>query len=397
MSDPQTESALVNVLPAEIRHLIYIELFQATGLRQHILCHGLGTKALHFCRWPCSIEFEQDDGLQQQIEQVRQSRDMPWGKDLEGYQDEEFGRLSRHLKSPWLNHWACGDDAFEQCGLDALFGASTASHKCWKVGPKREDRMKDSSSYISMLLCCKVISAEFLAALYAETTFIFTDMQTLQAFFGSCELHPIMEEWPKLTLSPPPFFKHARKIEISLSPDFPSLLLCASHDLAGLPIRHSVYDFHWLRLAQFENLQSIKIWISARSICKNLEQKFEFKGIKQFTLPELKDVLDAFTGICSVEISAPLSNTWGPQEGRVEELSRPGLIVCKRGSGDHFHPFLTLITTRNSPRDKVIHTSQRREVRIGIPGGHYMVMHDFGEGPGFPLGSFSESICVRPW
>ena len=59
--DPQTQSAFITCLPAEIRNAIYLELWRSAGLRQHILWHGEGNGGRHFCRWRCEAEFEVDD------------------------------------------------------------------------------------------------------------------------------------------------------------------------------------------------------------------------------------------------------------------------------------------------------------------------------------------------
>ena len=95
--------------------------------------------------------------------------------------------------------------------------------------------------------------------------FVFTSLPAVQMFFGHCQLHHCMKKWPKLGITPPGFYKYARTLELSLSPDFPALVLCANHDLPGIEHRHHAYDFHWLRLNQFQKLHTLNIWTSAQS------------------------------------------------------------------------------------------------------------------------------------
>ncbi|KAF5522649.1 hypothetical protein CGCA056_v006333 [Colletotrichum aenigma] len=170
-------------------------------------------------------------------------------------------------------------------------------------------------------------SNECLQSIYESTTFIFTDLATVQMFFGACAIHPAMKT-AKPGVTPPAFFKHARSLEQSLSPDFPALLMCANYDLPGIPRRHDVYDFDWLRFDKFKNLKNVCIWIAARSLTCGIEANSSFCCIKEFDAQGLKNILSSFKTIESVTLSTPLSQRIGPQEGYVDIGAAPGSWIA---------------------------------------------------------------------
>ncbi|KAI8295016.1 hypothetical protein K4K59_004837 [Colletotrichum sp. SAR11_240] len=288
--DPQTQSAFVSRLPREARDAIYFQLWRVCGLRQHILWHG-AAEDKHFCRWSCTTDHQVEDELQRDIEKMREQLGVSLGQEIV---------RDRHDNAPRFS------------------------------------------------------STECLQSIYESTTFIFTDLVTVQMFFGACAIHPAMKT-AKTGVTPPAFFQHARSLELSLSPDFPALLMCANYDLPGIPRRHDVYDFHWLRFDKFKNLQNIYIWIAARSLTCGIEANSSFCGIKEFDVQGLKDMLSSFKTIESVTLSTPLSQRIGPQEGYVDIGASSGVRLYKRGSGDKFHPFLTLIEL-DCVFDGLIHT-----------------------------------------
>lgn len=137
-------------------------------------------------------------------------------------------------------------------------------------------------------------------------------------------------------------------------------LICAIYDMPGSQHRHDANDFHWLRLDRFQNLCSVNMWISARSISSRLDSDNNFFGIKQFSSDALRNVLAPFGHIRSVTVSTPLGSSVGPkEEGDVEAVAPSGVRLYKRGSGDRFHPFLNLIKI-GGELDGVINTSPER-------------------------------------
>ncbi|KAK1851949.1 hypothetical protein CCHR01_05382 [Colletotrichum chrysophilum] len=374
--NPQIKSAFINVLPREVRDSIYFELWRSCGLRQHILYHG-EPEYHHFCHWPCSIEFDVQDPLQKELEEVRVRLGVPLGEDISRHSCPGIGRpYARYLQSPWMNHWPCGEVAYQKRGKGALPGFGTSAFTCWKKGCSGYEDNAWSNPYLSMLLLCKTVSEECLQSIYRSTTFIFTDMPTVQMFFGYCELHPIVKTFPKIGITSLAFFKYARNVELSFGPDFPLQLLCANFDLPGIPRRHDVYDFHWLRLDRFENLQTFNIWIASRCSSNRTPSKYDaLCGIKELDTRNLRDRLAPFSLIGSVTISTPLSSRIAPEEGFVEDVALPGIRLYKRGSGDKFHPILGTVNP-GGMYDDVIHTTSKMEVRLGYDGTNYVLMKD---------------------
>ncbi|KAF6831375.1 hypothetical protein CPLU01_06794 [Colletotrichum plurivorum] len=368
-ANPQTESAFINHLPREIRDAIYLELWRSHGLRQHILYHGDSVRPgmprhFQFCHWPCAIEFEVRDGLQEELEELRARIGVPLGYDIFPDRSDTKTPYLRRLQSQWMNHWPCGELAYDKYGIKAV-GTFTTGGNYWNKTVEGDGDIPWSSPCIPMLLSCKLLS----------TTFIFTDLPAIEKFLGGpCYLPPEWKPYHK-SMAPPAFLRYAHHMELSLEPHFPLTLSCAKHDLPGIPQLHEVYDFHWLRLDHFENLQSLKIWIASRSFTTFERESVRFRGIKQFGLDDLKDLLAPFARVKSVTISAPLSSRRGPEEGEVKEVATPGVQLYKRGSGDRFHPFFVFFSPCRS-RNSRIDTSAEMEVRLGYNGGNYILMED---------------------
>ncbi|KAF6811622.1 hypothetical protein CSOJ01_05606, partial [Colletotrichum sojae] len=358
-------SAFVSLLPREVRDGVYLELWHISGLRQHIQWHVDGVEH-HFCRWACTTKYVHDE-LQQDIGQIRSQLAVPFGKSIRRTQHEKALPCGRRLQSPWMNHWRCGGRAESAYGaLEAIMGPTTSGNECWKRDRKngRHPGPRPNSAYIPMLLACKLISAECLQFIYKSTTFIFTDMVAVQMFFGYCALHPATTN---PGVPPPAFFRYARNLELSLSPDFPAHLLCANFDLAEVSHRHKVWDFHWLRLDCFLNLRRIEVWIAARSISVRTEEDGSFVGIKQLAADALRDALERFGTVGCVTLSTPLPASLGPPEaeGEVQGVAPPGVRLYKRGAGDRFHPFLNMIHPRGM-FDGLIYTSSGEYVQSDI-------------------------------
>lgn len=167
-------------------------------------------------------------------------------------------------------------------------------------------------------------SEECLQSIYRSTTFVFTDMRAIQMWFGHCQLHPLMKAWPKLGSTPPGFYKYARSVELSLSPEFPALLLCANLSISRLERRHAIYDFHWLWLNKFKNLRTLNIWILARTTTWSItdgERSYYFTGITELDVGALRDVLAHLRCVASVTLSTPLGRDIGPDYGYVEGVN----------------------------------------------------------------------------
>ena len=208
--------------------------------------------------------------------------------------------------------------------------------------------------------------------MYESITFIFTDLWAMQAWFGHCQLpkdwHGIFEGHSM----PPAFPKYARGFELSLDPDFGRSVQCGN-EVERLPVTahpHEGYDFHWLHLSRFENLRTVNIWVGARSKTIRLSSQgteivpdvpdFVF-GIKELDPKTFARLMSAFEKVDSVTISTPLGPSFEPEEGRVTKFPVSNVRLYKRGTGDRFHPLMSIISGPPwSHHDRLIHTSGRR-------------------------------------
>ena len=185
----------------------------------------------------------------------------------------------------------------------------------------------------------------------------------LQMFLGYYEIPPAMKDMPNISLSRPSFFGNARYLELILTPEFSVSIPCTM-DLPGIDTEktlHHVFDFHWLRLKQFVKLQSIKIWIAARSISPILSHSPSFVTTDQLEFNSLQRALQCFDNICGVTISTPLNHEISPEDGFVQNLSNSNIRLWKRGMGDRFHPYLWY-SKPGGFLDGVIHTNLKRYV-----------------------------------
>lgn len=375
----QIHSAFATILPREIRDAIYFQLWHSCGLRQHIVWHTnfSDERKSHFCRWSCTTKYQVEDQLQNEIEVLRQQLGVPLGDDMN---NTHYGR---RLQSSWLNHWQCGEHVDHVHG-NTRQGHMTSGCRCWKKSLPDSHDSAFQTPYIPMLLSCKLMwvlnpnlhhslkvinwlsSSECLASIYQSTTFIFTDLMALQLFVGYCYTPPAINKWLKMALPPPAFTRYTRDLELSWTPNFPRIVSCQM-PLPGIdrqPPFHDVYDFHWLRLDQFQNLRSIKIWVAARSVfprIRGIDQGYF--SITQLSVDTLRNALSSFSSIDSLTLSTPLAKDIGSEDGYVEELTRSGITVWKRGTGDRFHPFLSSINS-GGPLDGLIHIGTTRYVHI---------------------------------
>ncbi|KAI8717181.1 hypothetical protein NCS52_00793200 [Fusarium sp. LHS14.1] len=348
--DPQQQCLFITRLPRELRDAIYLELWRPYGLRQHIFWHGHPADPAnwHYCRWQCTTDFDVIDKLQEDLELLRIQQNVPFGDPIRNMNYE------MRLLSPWLNHWACGELCERVYGENVIQGTSTGRYHCWKdsqrpLGKKMSLTNKMAKSpYMPMLLACKLISEECLKSIYESITFVFTDLHSWQSFVGFCDQDTRMRNWPKVDLQPQAFTKYCKHLELSMTALFPRLITCSSPKRTPQTDRpHDPYDFHWLRLDNFQNLQSIKIWVTARStkvfsLPDGRYNSPNFTKITDLNIDELKEVLSCFAGVNEFVISTPLSNDIGPEDGLVEGiLTKQQHRVWKRGTGDFFHPRLS--------------------------------------------------------
>ncbi|RSL54107.1 hypothetical protein CEP54_010055 [Fusarium duplospermum] len=435
--NPQSNSPLVK-LPREVRDAIYLEVWRLTGLRQHIVAHwgpppkkpkpvdstviipdtGEPPEPIdakpHYCRWKCCTDFEVEDGLQEEVDQLRIKEGLEFG---DWFGDKPVStRLDYQglLSSPWDNHWKCWVKIVEGYGREYDEGSSgghsvsTSGCRCWKdivKDPKnltlfwnrafmppppkpplgrwkraveKAKRVKNvikppppptpvpepwtGSPYMPLLLCCKLLSPEIIESLYKSTTFIFTDIVAWQLWLGYCD--PQTSKRPELRGAPRDFLEHTRSIELGLHPTFKFEIPCTFPAGSSHPEQlHDPFDFHWLKLDKFQNLRSLKIWMSARTLSEFPKQGYpqrRDKRLDQLSKRELEKALSAFDNLDEFIISTPLTQNIGPEDGYVRNvMKKPNHQVWKRGTGDHFHPFMDIDLGSGGPTMHILSSSER--------------------------------------
>ncbi|KAI8654320.1 hypothetical protein NCS56_01389000 [Fusarium sp. Ph1] len=415
--NPQSNSPLLK-LPREVRDAIYLEVWRFTGLRQHIVAHWGASDSTdakpHYCRWKCCTEFEVEDRLQELIENVRIQKGIPLGHNILGSPVSPGLDYQGLLSSPWDNHWKCWIEIAEGYGREyttASYGqvnghsTSTSGCRCWKdiakdpedskaswdrkrtPPPKPPSRWKRAiekvkkakeairpppsleptwtgGPYMPMLLSCKLLFPEIVQSLYRSTTFIFTDLKAWQFWLGYCEPHPQKSDWPELGEAPRAFLNHAKSIELCLHPSFRFEVPCTDPGLSAHPEQlHDPYDFHWLNIDRFQNLRSLKIWMSARTLSqfKNpVLHQWNHHKMDQFSLDELRKTMLSFDNLDEFIISTPLAQNIGPEDGYVQGvMKKPNHHIWKRGTGDHFHPLMDMDLGVGGPITTVITTPER--------------------------------------
>jgi hypothetical protein len=94
----QSQSRLFNMLPVEVRQLIYRNAWALSGLTQHIyIANGSYTHC------PCLIDHSAPDKRQTMLHHL-------W-PELNGHHYIKSADWRRRLLSPWCNHWPCEEAA----------------------------------------------------------------------------------------------------------------------------------------------------------------------------------------------------------------------------------------------------------------------------------------------
>ncbi|KAI1395432.1 hypothetical protein F4819DRAFT_492482 [Hypoxylon fuscum] len=117
----QHQSSFLNKLPLEVRRLIYLELWRASGLSQHIIYHKNHSdeEKSHFCHWPCISEFDVEDERQNALQALRDQDPTPQTEESEMVCPEWYPYLS----SRWYDHWKCEENmlkAYEAAGVEPI-------------------------------------------------------------------------------------------------------------------------------------------------------------------------------------------------------------------------------------------------------------------------------------
>lgn len=192
-TNPQLKSSLVARLPREIRDLIYLELWQPYGFRQHILWHNdlvyrpernAHASVGHFCHWPCITEYQLRDALQEKLETFYRESGSP--ADHHNWLAMFAPHIRRQLRSPWWNHWSCGVAAANTYGPAAAEGNYTSRDPCWKKARTRHDCEASWSPYMPMILVCKIMcTRQFPSETTSLETLILPDPRNVSDLYMS--------------------------------------------------------------------------------------------------------------------------------------------------------------------------------------------------------------------
>lgn len=145
----------------------------------------------------------------------------------------------------------------------------------------------------------------------------------------------------------PAFYKYARKLEISLNANFAKSIACTDPQYHRHNEIHSPFDFHWLHVARFEHLTTLKIWITARNAKYRIDSHQLLRRIPllgDLTMDALRNALKVMACVDSVVLSTPLrdyiTTVDGAEDGPVDLNLPLNIRIWKRGAGDKYHPWL---------------------------------------------------------
>ncbi|KAI2633557.1 hypothetical protein GGS26DRAFT_51116 [Hypomontagnella submonticulosa] len=153
----QFRSVLFGRLPREIREMIYIECWKASGIKQHVFIRN--GRLTHS---PCLLASDETDERLEELQRVLHKQGSPqrWRTRSLALDNKWAGRFS----SSWHEHWICEEEMKE---VTANHGET---HHCHQ-----------RTIFLPMMLACKRTYLEARPSLYATTTLIFTDLAAAHA------------------------------------------------------------------------------------------------------------------------------------------------------------------------------------------------------------------------
>ncbi|KAK4159839.1 hypothetical protein QBC43DRAFT_221082 [Cladorrhinum sp. PSN259] len=239
----QSKSPFFTVLPREIRDLIYLELWNSSSRRQHIT-----TQKITWHHVPCRTDPAAEDV---RFDSFRQSRS--------GSLEEAVWLI--RLRSEWCLHWACEESTPQ-----------------WMTTPRAALETWGTASpagFMSSLLVCKQMYLECLPSLYANTTFVFTDLveagRFLSIYGNKRDEHSGRELYPIRSLE-----LCIRTTQLMTELYYPAAELGANDDgppasfgdnvHPGVSMDNNPWQVVCDRLVELPNLQSLRIWFDTRDL-----------------------------------------------------------------------------------------------------------------------------------
>ncbi|KAF7533086.1 hypothetical protein G7054_g7398 [Neopestalotiopsis clavispora] len=292
-ADNQSQSRFFNILPVEVRQLIYQDIWALSGLTQHIyIANGSYTHC------PCLIDHNAPDKRQTEL-------DLLWPElPRVGHGDfrSESPEWRRRLLSTWCNHWPCEEAAARNATSEAA----------------------PSSSFLPMLLTSRKMYIECRASIFEHVTFTICSIPLAYDFFVS-RSPPIIHEMRLINMS---FILHTHWFE-------------AEEDVPRDPdmILHRPESDMWKSLQQglgtLQSLTELIIWIDCydERCCEPL-----------FSVPSLFEIGTGTSPTPKTTFILPAR-----EEQHFDKL-KDGISVIKRGEpkfhGDiDSHPYDCVSTT----------------------------------------------------
>ncbi|KAF6794651.1 hypothetical protein CSOJ01_13619 [Colletotrichum sojae] len=161
----QLQTKLFGALPAEVREMIYQELWRGSGLGQHIIRTEAGyAHASCVVYRPADHDEEGGEG------------DAPWGSMWMA--PDPRGSVPLWYKremSTWCDHWRC-EEARELREIWRDIGRGRAACRCVEA--------ESWTAFMPMMLTCKRMYSECVASIYRSLTFTITDIAVARNLFG---------------------------------------------------------------------------------------------------------------------------------------------------------------------------------------------------------------------
>ncbi|KXJ89071.1 hypothetical protein Micbo1qcDRAFT_196943 [Microdochium bolleyi] len=154
---------------------------QASGPQQHIFQRPGGGRvtqhgstspgdAPQLTHFPCCKTEDDDAEIAAEHDHILEARQRSRSRTSAYFVDEVW---SSRFDSPWLDHWRCEEAMREEDILQDFSGDGS-------VRPARYRTL-----FLPMLLCCRRMYHEALSSMYANTSFIYTDLSTAHLSLAS--------------------------------------------------------------------------------------------------------------------------------------------------------------------------------------------------------------------
>lgn len=243
-ADGQVASAFFNVLPPEVRRMIYVEFWRLSGLKQHILRRSTDGS---YARSSCLVADQ--NAADGRFPRFQACSEPPYSNGL-----QSIDLWAKRIESDWAVHWEC--EELRETKLRGL-KRGTLQEPLW-------------SPFMPALLTCKLMYLECIESLYSTLTFVFTNTDTAEAFISA---------------HPPSAF---RSIELCIraSPILPELYSPRASEQGPLPTLPgqppvNAQNNPWARLCtsliRCSALRQLEIWFDVKDLRPWQDRVYEIR------------------------------------------------------------------------------------------------------------------------